>query len=185
MRFRLFALTLCSVAACAVSISTTQPVLAQGAPAEKLLSPRAAAEVGLTGATINIDYGAPSVRGRKIFGGLVPYGQVWRTGANAATTLKTTGLLMIGDLHVPAGTYTIYSLPTADGWKLIVNEQTWQWGTEYNQSQDLGRVTMKVTSNAAPVETMVIDFEKTKGDETELHVKWANEDASVPVGVMN
>jgi len=181
MRFRLFTVLLCSVAACAVSISQTQPVLAQGASAQKPLSPPATAEVSLPGATINIDYGAPSVRGRAIFGGLVPYGQVWRTGANAATTLKTSGNLKIGDLSVPAGTYTLYSLPTANGWKLIVNKQTGQWGTVYNEGQDLGRVTMDVSLNAFSLETMVIDFEKTSGGSTELHVKWANEDASVRV----
>ena len=126
-------------------------------------------------------YSAPSVRGRTIFGGLVPYGEVWRTGANAATTLKTSGALQIGGLNVPAGTYTLYSLPTADGWKLIVNKQTGQWGTVYDKAQDLGRVDMSAGSTAVPVETMVIDFEKTIGETTELHVKWANVDASVQI----
>ena len=181
MRFRLFAVLLCSVAAGAVSISQTQPVFAQAAPAQKpVLSPPAKADVTLTDATITIDYSSPSMRGRKIFGGLVPYGKVWRTGANPATTLKTTGNLKIGGLSVPAGTYTLYSLPTADGWKLIVNKQTGQWGTVYNEPQDLGRVPMSVAS-ATPLEAMVIDFEKTSGDTTELHVKWADVDASVEV----
>ena len=125
------------------------------------------------------------MRHRAIFGGLVPYGQVWRTGANAATTLKTSGSLKIGDLMVPAGTYTLYSLPTADGMQLIVNKQTGQWGTEYDQKQDLGRVPMKVGKTSSPLETMVIAFEETMGDMgmTELHVKWAGLDASVPVNV--
>jgi hypothetical protein len=168
--------------------------LAQAAPmagptadsaAKKPLSPPAKAEVSVTGADISIDYSAPSIRKRIIFGGLVPYGQVWRTGANAATTLKTSGDLKIGDLMVPAGTYTLYSLPTADGMQLIVNKQTGQWGTVYDAKQDLGRVPMKVAETSAPLETMVIDFENTMGGMgmTELHVKWADRDASVEINV--
>ena len=154
-----------------------------GDAAKKPLSPPAKAEATVAGAAISIAYSAPSVRNRVIFGGLVPYGQVWRTGANAATTLKTSANLMIGSLMVPAGTYTIYSLPTSDGWMLIVNKQTGQWGTVYDEKQDLGRVAMHKAMNAAPIETMVIDFEKTAGSATELHVKWADLDLSVPVMV--
>jgi hypothetical protein len=182
MRSCLLAVILCSAVVGVVAISQPQPVSAQAAPAAKPpLSPPAKADVGLTDATITIDYSQPSMRGRKIFGGLVPYGEVWRTGANPATTLTTTGKLQIGDLSVPAGKYTLYSLPTADGWKLIANKQTGQWGTVYDKAQDLGRTAMTVGSNSAAVETMVIDFEKTAGAKTELHVKWADVDASVPV----
>jgi hypothetical protein len=179
MRFRWFAILLCSAAACAVS---ALPSLAQAPAAQKApLSPPAKADVTLPGATITIDYSAPSVRGRTIFGSLVPYDKVWRTGANSATTLKTSGNLKIGDLSVPAGTYTLYSLPTASGMTLIVNKQTGQWGTVYKEDQDLGRVPMEKGANASPVETMVIDFEHTSGNSTELHVKWADVDASVKV----
>ena len=165
-----------------------QLVLAQAAPppdaTAKLPSPPRKANVNLSGATITVDYSAPSARGRTIFGGLVPYGEVWRTGANAATTLKTSSNLRIGDLSVPAGTYTLYSVPSADGWKLVVNKQTGQWGTVYNKAQDLGRTTMSVRSTSSPLETFVIDFEKTMGEKTELHLKWAGVDASVPVMVV-
>ena len=106
-------------------------------------APPAQASVTLDGKSVTIDYNAPSMRGRKIMGGLVPYGKVWRTGANPATTLKTAVNLKIGDLTVPAGTYTIYSLPSETTWKLIVNKQTGQWGTVYNQDQDLGRTDMR------------------------------------------
>jgi hypothetical protein len=146
---------------------------------KKPISAPMKAEAILPNATITIDYSAPSMRGRTIFGGLVPYGEVWRTGANAATTLRTSAALQIGDLNVPAGTYTLYSLPTADGWTLIVNKQTGQWGTVYDKGQDLGRVNMSTGSTAMPVETFVIDFEKTLGQTTELHLKWAGVDASV------
>jgi len=185
---KMFALTLCSAAIAVCSISQTSlaqaaqmPAPATAAPAKPLLSPPAKADVTLPDANITIDYSAPSMRGRTIFGGLVPYGEVWRTGANAATTLNTTGKLTIGDLTVPAGTYTLYSLPTADGWQLVVNKQTGQWGTVYDKAQDLGRVKMSTGSTAVPIETLVLDFEKTIGDATELHIKWAAVDASVQI----
>ena len=88
------------------------------------------------------------MRGRKIMGGLVPYGRWWRTGADNATTFQTEADLDIGGLKVPKGTYTIYTLPGAKEWQLIVNKQTGQFGTEYDQQQDLGRV--KMTSGANP-----------------------------------
>jgi len=184
MRLPLIAVLGCCISAGVVATVLSQPAQVRAAqePApKKLLSPPAKADVTLTNATITIDYSTPSVRGREIFGALVPYGKVWRTGANPATTIKTSGDLQIGDLKVPAGTYTLYTLPSADAWKLIINKQTGQWGTVYNEPQDLGRTPMTVGSNASPIETMVIDFEKTSGNSTELHVKWANVDASVQI----
>src|ERR1700761_8991085 len=86
-----------------------------------IASPAATAETTLAGKTVTIKYNSPAMRGRQIMGGLVPYGQVWRTGANPATTLVTATDLKIGTLDVPAGTYTIYSMPKADQWRLIVN----------------------------------------------------------------
>jgi hypothetical protein len=181
MRKPLIALMLCS----AMIGGIAQIACAQAAPpadaTAKVPSPPRTADVSLSGATITIKYSAPSARGRTVFGGLVPYGEVWRTGANAATTLITSSNLQIGDLAVPAGTYTLYSVPAQDGWKLVVNKQTGQWGTVYTKAQDLGRATMSVGSNTSPVETFDIDFEKTAGAKTELHLKWAGVDASVPV----
>src|SRR5271166_6429219 len=103
--------------------------------------------------TVTIQYSRPSVRGRKIFGGLVPYNEVWRTGANAATGLKTDVALNIGGANVPAGSYTLYTLPGPTSWKLIINKQTGQWGTEYSQGQDLARVEMKVGQLPSGMET--------------------------------
>jgi hypothetical protein len=149
---------------------------------KKLPSPPAKAHVELKGKLVTIDYNTPFMRGRKIFGGLVPYNQPWRTGANPATTLKTEASLKIGDLTVPAGTYTIYSLPSETTWKLIINKQTGQWGTIYNQDQDLGRTDMmKGPTPSAPVEQFAIKFENTKGGKTELHLIWENTDVYVPV----
>ena len=101
-------------------------------------SPAAETSVTINGKKIAIKYSAPSVRGRKIFGGLVPYGEVWRAGANEATSLTTEANLDINGLKVPAGNYTLYVLPEANQWQLIVNKQTGQWGTVYNQPRTSG-----------------------------------------------
>jgi Protein of unknown function (DUF2911) len=145
-------------------------------------SPPAQAAITLDGKSVSIDYCAPSMRGRKVFGELLPYGQVWRTGANTSTTLKTDVALRIGTLKVPAGSYSIYSVPSATAWKLIVNKQTGQWGTEYKQDQDLGRVSMTAgKAPASPVETFKISFENTTGSKTQLHLIWENTNVYVPV----
>jgi hypothetical protein len=114
-------------------------------------------------------------------GGLVPYGKVWRTGANPATTLKTSTNLKIGTLDVPAGTYTVYSLPNAAQWLLIINKQTGQWGTVYNENQDLGRTPLTGKALSAPLEVMSLSFEHTSGASTELHIKWETTDEFVKV----
>jgi len=148
---------------------------------QALPSPAAVASVTLAGKAIKIDYNAPSMRGRKIMGGLVPYGEVWRTGANPATTLITAANLKIGTLDVPAGTYTIYTLPSASQWLLIVNKQTGQWGTVYNKDQDLGGTPMQSKTLPAPQEKMSISFENTSGNATELHIKWETTDEYVTI----
>lgn len=152
-----------------------------GGGKKPMLSPPATATVQLNGKQVSVDYHAPSMRGRKIFGGLVPYGQVWRTGANQATTLKTAANLKIGTADVPAGTYTLYTLPSAGTWKLIVNKQTGQWGTVYGQSRDLARVDMRKSTLPSPQEKMSIGFENTRGNRTQLHIRWATTDVWVPV----
>ena len=145
--------------------------------AKKPLSPPARAETTVNGKKITIDYNAPSKRGRVIFGELVPYGKVWRTGANAATTLTTEADLMIGSLHVPAGKYSLFTIPGEKEWTLIVNKQTGQWGTRYDESQDLGRVKMKVSTVSEPVETFAIGIGPT------LSFTWDTAKAWIPVMV--
>lgn len=146
-----------------------------------LPSPPAKASVQLNGKQVTIDYNTPFMRGRKIFGGLVPYDKVWRTGANPATTLKTETDLKIGAATVPAGTYTLYTLPSETTWKLIINKQTGQWGTVYNESQDLARLDMQKNTLPQSQEKMSISFEKTRGNRTQLHVRWDTTDVWVPV----
>jgi hypothetical protein len=153
----------------------------QGAVEGPLPSPPAEAEVMLSGHAVTIHYNTPSMRGRKIMGGLVPYGKVWRTGANPATSFTTTVNLKVGNASVPAGSYTLYTLPSEGTWMLIINKQTGQWGTIYDQSRDLVRVEMKKASLAHPQEKMSISFEDTHGSSTELHVRWETTDVSVPI----
>src|SRR5579863_4794189 len=149
---------------------------------KKPLSPPATASVSFAdGKTVTIDYSQPSMRGRKIFGELVPYDKVWRTGANAATSLKTDTNLSIGGTTVPAGSYTLYTLPGANSWQLIINKQTGQWGTKYDQSQDLARIPMKVMQRPSGLEIFTISFDKTGGDSAVLKLEWENISASVDV----
>jgi hypothetical protein len=179
----------CTLLALAFTVATVPALQAQmsdmGAPAtakKPMPSPPATAKVSLAGKEITLNYNAPSLRGRHLGGPeIVPYGQVWRTGANPATTLITPVDLMIGDLKVPAGTYTLFTLPTADKWTLIVSTKTGEWGIPYPEGSDLGRTPMMKKTLPASQEVMSISFEHTTGKKTELHVKWETTDVYVPV----
>ena len=144
-------------------------------------SPPATANVTLAGQAVTIKYNAPSKRGRPIMGALVPYDQVWRTGANAATTLITPVSLHIGKLLVPAGTYTLYTMPSKDKWMLVVNKQTGQWGTEYKEDQDLGRIEMKAHTLPSSQEVMSISFNDIEKNSAEMHIRWDKADQSVEI----
>jgi hypothetical protein len=133
---------------------------------------------------VTIDYSRPYMRGRKIMGGLVPYGRVWRTGADDATSLKTAVDLEIGGVKVPAGSYTIYTLPSETTWKLIINKQTGQWGTEYDETQDLARIDLVKSALASPLEQFTIEFVKKGPDSADLILEWETTKLSVPVRVM-
>jgi hypothetical protein len=139
-------------------------------------SPRDTAHATIGAAHVLVDYGRPSKKGRAIFGGLVPYDKVWRTGANAATVLVTDKDLTIGNLSVPAGSYTLYTLPSASGWKLIINREVGQWGLTYHKEFDLGQVPMTVSSAKSPVEKFLIDFDGGK-----MRLQWDTTVAEVPV----
>jgi len=174
-RTRLVAAALMAAALFAIPLALT--LNAQQPP----LSPPGQASVKIGPATITIDYSRPSVRARKIMGGLVPYDKVWRTGANAATTLKTDAALDIGGATVPAGTYTIYSWPGEKAWKLIINKQTGQWGTQYDEKQDLARVDLKVESLPAPVEMFTMTLTAAGANAGTLTLEWETTKLSVPV----
>ena len=150
-------------------------------------SPHVRSEWTIDGATIAIEYGRPSVKGRQIFGpdGLHKPGVVWRMGADEATTLITNKDLMFGSVHLPAGKYTLYALPLEGSapdkpaGKLIINKQTGQWGTVYDQKQDAGRIDAKVTILEKPVETLTINLVDTPAGATFV-MEFATIRAEVP-----
>ena len=145
-------------------------------------SPAAKASCALADSkTITVDYSSPRAKGRKIFGGLVPYGEVWRAGANDASTFVTSADLMVGGKHVPAGSYTIFTIPNKDKWTLIISKKTGEWGIPYpGADQDLVRVDMKASTLPAAVENFTIAFDKTAGGCT-LRMDWETTRASVDI----
>lgn len=148
------------------------------------LSPSKSTSVAINGKTITINYSAPSLRGRKVFGpdgiiskdGTYP---VWRAGANAATALHTEADLTIGSLTVPKGDYTLYVATDANPWQLIISKQTGQEGSEYNKDQDLGRVRMQISKPAAPIETYKMTLSGAGGNKGKLQLEWENVVAAV------
>jgi len=148
-------------------------------------SPPASAKCDLGGGkSITVEYSSPRAKGRKVFGGIVPYGEVWRAGANEATTFVTTSDLMVGGQHVPAGKYTIFTIPNQDKWTLIVSKKTGEWGIPYpGADSDLTRVDMKVSPTSAAVEDFTIALDKgAKG--CTLRMEWENTRASVDISAM-
>jgi Protein of unknown function (DUF2911) len=143
-------------------------------------SPPASAECKLAdGKTISTDYSSPRMKGRKIYGGLVPYGEVWRTGANEATTLVTDTNLTVGGKEIPAGSYTLFTVPNTDKWTLIVNKKTGEWGIPYKwESEELLRTDMKVDKLDSPLEdfTIVLD---PHGNSCMMHLNWDTTSAQV------
>ena len=145
-------------------------------------SPPASATCDLGGGkTIKTDYSSPRAKGRKIYGGLVPFGEVWRTGANAATTFVPSADVVVGGKTVPAGSYTIFTVPTADKWTLIINKKTGEWGIPYKyESDELVRVDMKVSKLPSPLENFTIAYDKS-GSGCALQIDWETTRASVDI----
>ena len=141
-------------------------------------SPHVRTEWAIDGATLTIEYGRPSLKGRPE-SELMPAGRVWRTGADEATTLKTDRPLQFGTLSVPAGTYTLWTVPGDSGWQLVINRQTGQWGTAYQEKEDLGRVPMTVHNVAKPVEQLTISIDDTPAGAT-LRIEWGTVRAEAP-----
>ena len=148
-----------------------------------IASPLDSAMATIDGAHLKIIYSRPSMRGRKIWGSLVPYDTVWRTGANAATEFSTNRDLMIGNTKVPAGTYTLYSIYTPDSGKLIVNSQTGQWGTVYNESRDFARIPME-KSNTDLHEEFAISIDTSDG-KGYIRLAWDTTQYQVPFKVIS
>lgn len=167
---------------CMVAMLISTPLAAQQSPARN-------STATISGKAVRIDYSAPSVRGRQIFGagGLLskdPTYPVWRAGANAATTLKTDAALDLGGLRVPAGTYTLYvNVGDPAAWELIVSKQTGQWGLDYDAKQDLGRVKMTMSAPAAPVETLRWAVQDKGNGAGELRLEWERHTGTVAVRI--
>jgi hypothetical protein len=170
---------------CALIITAllgASPLMAQ----QKRVSPHETISAVSDGNRVTVVYGRPYTKDphtgepRKIWGGLVPFGKVWRTGADEATLLITQKPITLGETPIPAGTYTLYTLPAEDGSaKLIVNKQTGQWGTQYDEKQDLARIDLKKETLDKPVDQFTMAL--TKGGE--LKLMWENTGYSVPFKV--
>jgi hypothetical protein len=172
-----------ALAACVFVLAVSR-VSAQGSGPAVLPSGRATTQVsirtggqGTPAKTIKIDYGQPHLRGRPMHtDSLVPLERVWRTGANEATAFTTEVPLTLGGANVPAGEYTLYTLPSREGWKLIVSKKTRQWGTDYDQTQDLARIDVRTRRLSQPLESLTIWLIPAAGSPArgELRIGWAN-----------
>jgi hypothetical protein len=153
-----------------------------GQDKSKRPSPPASASCKFSdGKTVKIDYSSPRAKGRKIFGGLVPYGEVWRAGANEATTFVADTNVTVGGKAVPAGSYTLFTLPKADAWTLIISKKTGEWGTDYaGEKEDLARVPMSVSKTSSPVENFTVAFDQAGGKCT-LRMEWENTRAKLEI----
>jgi hypothetical protein len=175
---------------CAGLLFAATTLFAQDAPVKKApASPPAKATATIGGHEVTITYSSPGVKGRegKIFtkDGLIshnPHYPVWRAGANSATTLNTDGDLMIGDLQVPKGTYTLFvDISNPDQWTLIVNKKTGEWGLAYDGSQDLGKVKMNMSKPSSTIENLIYTIKDNGGGKGTITLGWEDHEASVSV----
>jgi hypothetical protein len=164
-----------ALVACAASVAQAQVKAAPStrATAEVTLSaPRVQGQPAPAPLKIRIDYGQPHARGRKVMHDVVKLDEVWRLGANAATEFSTDVDLVLGGATIPKGKYTLFTLPTKAGWKLIVNKKTGEWGTEYDASADLVKVDLKARTLAEPVESLQITLVPGDGAKGTLTIAW-------------
>jgi hypothetical protein len=144
-----------------------------------VLSPRVTAQASLLQGPITINYGSPAVRGRTVWGGtLVPFDSVWRTGANEATHLAVSKPIQLGDLQLAPGLYTLWILPSRGGTSLIVNRQVGQWGTQYDATQDVGRVPMQLAPAPQHAEDFVITIRSLGGGRGAFDFAWGDQVAT-------
>lgn len=165
---------LCSLALAAVLSSTTAFAQTSAAKIDfPAASPTGSIKqrVGIT--DIEIEYSRPSMKKREVFGKLVPYDQVWRTGANAATKITFSTPVIFDRVTVPAGTYGLYTIPNKDEWTLILNKDSAQWGSySYKQENDVARVRVKPQKLSEPVETLSIEVTDIRADGATITVEW-------------
>ncbi len=132
------------------------------------------------GLGIRLDYSAPSKKGRVVFGQLVPYGKVWRTGANEATVIAFSQPVAVAGKALPAGKYSLWTIPTPAEWTFIFNAETGQWGTSYDAQRDVLRVSVPAARATAPAEQLDLRFEQA-GAGADLVVHWENTRVSLPI----
>jgi hypothetical protein len=162
------------------------PALSAQAPKKAPASPHETVTANVGGKTITITYGRPYMKGRKIYGGLVPFDKVWRTGADEATTFTTDGDVMLGSLHVPAGTYALFTIPGEAHWTIILNKVAKTWGAydyEKNKAQDLGQTTAKIEKLSSPVEQLTLSIKPGAGKSATLSIAWESTGVHVPIMV--
>lgn len=158
------------------------PTLAQErANAEARSSPNAMVGQTMGTTLIEVGYSRPSVRDREIFGELVPFGEVWRTGANEATTITFSDDVMVEGEMLAAGTYSLYTIPGAESWTLIFNNTAQQWGTQYDEAQDALRVMVEPMTNAPMQEQFEIRFSNVTTDSATMILHW--DTVGVPVQI--
>jgi hypothetical protein len=150
---------------------------------QQQLSVRDTTRATIGTATFSVDYGRPLARGRTLLGNVISYDRLWRTGANAATQFTTSAPITVAGLSLPAGTYTLWTVPHVNGVDLIVNRQTGQWGTEYRRAQDLGTVPMKSESVNSPVEKFTIAIESSDPRHGTLVMSWGTFRWTAPIVV--
>jgi opacity protein-like surface antigen len=160
--------------------------LSAGVSAQKAVepkpSPMALAKASLEGTYVSITYSQPHKKDRVVFGELVPFGKVWRFGANEGTQFTTTGDLMIADKHLKAGTYTVFCVPEKDSWTLHFNTVLGQWGAyQYDASKDVLKVSVKTAATTETWEAFTLKFDKPEGKSTKLNAMWEGTMISVPV----
>jgi len=131
--------------------------------------------------SVELNYSRPGMKGRKIFGDLVPYGKVWRTGANSATRIKFSDDVTIGGKELKAGEYAIYTVPGENEWEFIINKGSANWGTDYKQEDDILKVKATPVKLDQPVETFTMQFASVKSNSTNLQLMWDKTLVSIPI----
>lgn len=167
-----------------IGVAVAAATHAHGFAQRGRVSPHESVSGSVDGATITIVYGRPSMRGRTIFGALVPFDRVWCPGADEATTLESSVPLRVGGVQVPTGPHTIWMLPTRDAWTLIISRQRSGFHTYYPADQDLGRVTLRKRELDAPVEQLTFAVTPAADGGGELAMRWERTEVSTPFTVI-
>jgi len=180
----MFTVLTLTLMACPVSFQTAAAQEVYQEPQPRL-SPVVIERTMVNDTYMKVVYGQPWMRGRTIFGDLVPFDQVWRTGANEGSEIYFQSDVIFGGEHVPAGLYSLFTIPGEFSWTIILNEQLGQWGLRgYDSEHDIARVVVQVTETEEPVEGFTIRFQEAEEDaDIQLNIAWERTSVSVPISV--